>query len=86
MKSYLNLNIFIHENAFENVVWKIAAILSRPQCVIRAMSCLQCNVSWSLLILSSMTTFLMIFSAYSDTLFSNGNAVSQVIVSDMDFH
>ena len=27
-----NLNIFIKENAFENVVWKMAAILSRPQC------------------------------------------------------
>ena len=29
----LNLYIFIKENAFENVVWKIAAILSQPQCV-----------------------------------------------------
>ena len=27
-------NIFIQENPFQNVVWKIAAILSRPQCVI----------------------------------------------------
>ena len=27
-----NLYIFIQENAFENVVWKMAAILSRPQC------------------------------------------------------
>ena len=25
--------IFIQENAFENVIWKMAAILSRPQCV-----------------------------------------------------
>ena len=25
--------IFIQENAYENVVWKMAAILSRPQCV-----------------------------------------------------
>ena len=25
--------IFIQENAFENVVWKMATILSRPQCV-----------------------------------------------------
>ena len=25
-----NFYIFVHENAFENVVWKIAAILSRP--------------------------------------------------------
>ena len=33
MKFYLNLYIFIEENAFENVVWKKAAILSRPQCV-----------------------------------------------------
>ena len=28
-----NLYTFIQENAFENVVWKTAAILSRPQCV-----------------------------------------------------
>ena len=31
-----NSSIFIQENAFENVVWKMAAILSRPQCVKRA--------------------------------------------------
>ena len=30
---YRNSNIFIQENAFQNVVWKMAAILSRPQCV-----------------------------------------------------
>ena len=30
-----NLYIFIQENAFENVVWKMAAILSRSQCVNR---------------------------------------------------
>ena len=28
-----NSNIFIQENAFESVVWEMAAILSRPQCV-----------------------------------------------------
>ena len=28
-----NLYIFVQENAFENVVWKMAAISSRPQCV-----------------------------------------------------
>ena len=28
-----NLIIFIQENPFQNVVWKMAAILSRPQCV-----------------------------------------------------
>ena len=28
-----NLNIFIQENAFENVVWKMSAVLSWPQCV-----------------------------------------------------
>ena len=28
-----NSNIFIQENAFESVVCKMAAILSRPQCV-----------------------------------------------------
>ena len=35
LKWNLNQNsyIFIQENAFENVVWRMAAILSRPQCV-----------------------------------------------------
>ena len=33
-----NSYIFIDENAFENVVWKMAAILSRPQCVNSAFS------------------------------------------------
>ena len=36
-KRHWNLNrnscILIHENAFENVVWEMAAILSGPQCV-----------------------------------------------------
>ena len=30
---FIKMDIFIQENAFENVVWKMAAILSRPQCV-----------------------------------------------------
>ena len=30
---YRNSCIFIQEKAFENVVWKMAVILSRPQCV-----------------------------------------------------
>ena len=33
VKSYRNLYIFIQENAFESVVWIMAAILSRPQCI-----------------------------------------------------
>ena len=33
---YLNSNIFVHENAYENVVWKMVAILSRPECVNRS--------------------------------------------------
>ena len=32
-KFYWNSYIFIQENALENVAWKMAAILSRPQCV-----------------------------------------------------
>ena len=27
-----NSNIFIQENAFENVIWKMSAIMSQPQC------------------------------------------------------
>ena len=30
---YRNLYVFIQENAFENFVWKLVDILSRPQCV-----------------------------------------------------
>ena len=30
-----NSYIFIQENSFENVVWEVATILSRPQCVNR---------------------------------------------------
>ena len=33
VKSYSNLYIFIQENAFEHVVWKMAAILPQPQWV-----------------------------------------------------
>ena len=33
-----NSCIFIQENAFENAIWKIAAILSRPQCDISAIA------------------------------------------------
>ena len=33
MKSQSKFIHFLQENAFENVVWKMAAILSRPQCV-----------------------------------------------------
>ena len=33
MSDWENSYISIHENAFENVVWEMAAILSRPQCV-----------------------------------------------------
>ena len=36
-----NSYIFIHENPFENVVWKMAAILSRPQCGCDDLSLLQ---------------------------------------------
>ena len=31
MKFNRNSYIFIQENSFENVVWKMASILSRPQ-------------------------------------------------------
>ena len=33
MKFYRKSYIFIQENSFENVIWKMASILSRPQCV-----------------------------------------------------
>ena len=38
-----NLYIFIQENAFTNVVWKMVAILSRPQCVNRVTSVMFIN-------------------------------------------
>ena len=34
-----NSNIFIQENAFENVVCEMASILSRPQCVLNRFNC-----------------------------------------------
>ena len=45
-----NLTIFIQENAFENVVWKMVAILSRPQCV----NCLvEARPSWPVAIMTN---------------------------------
>ena len=49
-----NSHIFIQENAFENVVWKMSAIMSRPQCANltqlrhdpKQMDCLRCKVFW----------------------------------------
>ena len=35
-----NSYIFIQENVFENVVWKMAAILSQPQCVETILHCI----------------------------------------------
>ena len=40
-----NLYIFVQENAFENVVWKMASILSRPQCV-KSASRLMSGIPW----------------------------------------
>ena len=39
-----NPYIFIQENAIQNVVWKMAAILSRPQCVNTGLG--QTSVYW----------------------------------------
>ena len=35
---------FIQENAFENVVWKMSAILSQPQCVDQVRTAADCNI------------------------------------------
>ena len=37
-----NLSIFIQGNAFQDVVWKMAASLSRPQCV-------KLNINWDVI-------------------------------------
>ena len=44
-----NILLFFYENALENVVWKMAAILSRPQCVKwnTVSDCVICNPSHS---------------------------------------
>ena len=39
LNCYRNWKIFSQENAFENVVWKMAAIMSRPQCVNFKVTC-----------------------------------------------
>ena len=41
-----NSKVFIQENTFENVVWKMAAILSRPQCVNTVYGVCVCIVHW----------------------------------------
>ena len=38
-----NWYIFIQENAFENIVWKMAAILSRPQCIKKNVQASMCR-------------------------------------------
>ena len=43
-----NSHIFIQEDAFEHVVWKMAAILSRPQCVKSRSTCMSCVVNYIL--------------------------------------
>ena len=42
-----NSYLFIQENAFENVVWKMAAILSRPQCVKMSLVGIPCILSYA---------------------------------------
>ena len=42
----IETNIFIQENAFESVVRKTAAILSRPQCVNKSIYRIMCGLSW----------------------------------------
>ena len=77
---YRNSYIFIQENPFENVVWKMVAILSRPQCVktdIHVVLGFQDTVYWSDWLTKS------IFKANK----FNGNNVSSVavdLVSPMD--
>ena len=50
-----NSNIFIQENVFESVVWEMASILSRPQCVNIEETCgfvhlcFACGTKWCLL-------------------------------------
>ena len=52
MKLIQNTNIFLQENAFEDVVWKTAAILFQPQCVnfdVTGLACISANkngISW----------------------------------------
>ena len=41
-----NKYIFIQQNAFENVVWKLLAILSRPQCVHVLAPCMNQPSQW----------------------------------------
>ena len=60
LQSIFNWNsyIFIHENTFENVVWKMAAILSRPQCV---------NILWISVLISIVITLPMLSTPWYDT-------------------
>ena len=42
-----NTMIFIQENAFENILYKMAAILSRPQCVNQTIPIMATHLSWA---------------------------------------
>ena len=60
--SEINSYVFMHENAFENVVCEMAAILSRPQCVKIWNPIVE--ISWSLYCLILIVSLLWLISIF----------------------
>ena len=68
-----NSCIFFQENAFENVIWEMAAILSRPQCV-------KTQLSVNHVLYSHLPSWMsFIFSAVESV--SSGNCCSCIVIA-----
>ena len=59
-----NLHIFIRENVFENVIRKMAAILSRPQCVKHGPYCHMVSLGFRELIIQVQNTHIYTYIIY----------------------
>ena len=57
-----NSKIFIQENAFENVIWKMSAILSWPQCV----KFMAVSLHYGDIIMGAITTQITSLTVYCD--------------------
>ena len=74
----LYLNIFIQENAFENVVCEMAAILCRPQCVNTMIEDLMTSVRYMTMIDLDCRAFQISISWLAEGLALTGRPVSPV--------
>ena len=94
-----NSYIFIQENAFQNVIWKMAAVLSRPQYVKLVFIVIICIYSWPRAIHFNDALFYIIrqangptpllvsvnMAAFSQTTFSNAFSWMKILYFDSNF-